>query len=177
MEHPCATGSGLGRSRRAPVLATSIVALTLALATAGCGSSTSTTSTQADHTATTSQQSPFIAQANAICRQLNAEFDAHKPASTSVREIARLSPPRAALEAKTLEELSKLTPSASLASDWQQILRYRQTLARELAQLGHEAKANNVTAINALATSKKHVHEKLHTVATGAGINECGEIG
>ena len=119
----------------------------------------------------------MIAGADAICGRLNAKFAAGKATSLRVREIARLAPSRAALERTTATELSKLTPPASIASDWRQIIAYRKTLAEELVKLGQDAKLNDAAGIRALAASKKRVHGQLLSTATRDGFKDCSRVG
>jgi hypothetical protein len=118
-------------------------------------------------------QSPFIARADAICRGLDSRLAAVKPASLRVPEIARFAPPRAALEKTAVTELSRLTPPRSIARDWRLMITYRRTLAEELAKLGQNAKVGDARGIQALAVSKKRVHQKLFTVATREGFKYC----
>jgi hypothetical protein len=141
------------------------------LAVTGCGSGSGAGSVNA------AQRSPLIAQADSICKQLNTEFAAHKPASDGLPEIARVSPDRAVLEQRTVRELAALTPPTSLAHDWQQIIGYRQTLAKELAELGRYAKTNDMVAVRRLEASKKVQHKKLFTVARRNGFTDCAQVG
>jgi tripartite-type tricarboxylate transporter receptor subunit TctC len=119
----------------------------------------------------------MVAQAEAICSRMNQRFDAEGKPGVTVGDIARITPHRAVVEAQTVRELKALTPPAQLAHDWRQIVSYRQTLALELAQLGHAAKAKDTRAIVALAATKKRVHAKLGAIAKQAGLGECGRTG
>jgi hypothetical protein len=121
--------------------------------------------------------SSFVLATNAICSRMNREFAAHEPASQADHEIARLSPIRAALERRTVAELSKLSPPVRLAPEWRRILGYRSTLADELQHLGIEAKLGDNRAIAALVASKKREHGTLHTVALRTGLVGCAVVG
>jgi hypothetical protein len=118
----------------------------------------------------------LIARADTICRGLDTKRAAVNPANLSMREIARFAPPRAALEQAAVTELSKLTPPASIARDWRQVIAYRTTLTKELFKLGSDAKVNDAPGIRALAASKKLVHQKLLTVATRDGFKYCSGV-
>jgi hypothetical protein len=119
----------------------------------------------------------FVQTTNAICSRMNSEFEAHKPKSDALQEIARLSPGRAALERRTVAELGKLAPPARLAGDWRRILGYRRTLAEELQRLGAAAKQGDKGAVAALSVSKKREHEILHQEALRHGLLGCAVVG
>jgi hypothetical protein len=121
--------------------------------------------------------SAFIARADAICRRLNAEIAKAKSKNTSLSEIARVAPSNAALEQAAVGELAGLTPPASIAREWRQIVAYRRTLAAELLTLGKDAKAKDSAGVQALAESKKSVHKKLSALGTKAGFKDCPQVG
>lgn len=189
MKHPCTVA--VTRACNTPTLVIALAVLALTLSAAGCGStngasSTATgqspaahlqSSTAAGQSAATRTQQPVIAQANQICRQLNIEFAADKPANSGVTELVRVAPHRAILEARVVRQLSKLTPPPSMARAWRQILSYRQTLAQELSQLVHYARADNVSGIRALAVSKERNHKLLSALAHRHQLKDCARIG
>jgi hypothetical protein len=160
-----------------------VLVVVLNAATGGCGggSSAAGSSQALASRPSASRAQPLrlatIAKANAICRKLNVEFADHKPASQSVREIARLSPPRAVLERRTVEELSELAPPVAIARDWRQIIAFRTMLSEALAQLGHYANVNDLAAIRRLAVSKERLHQKLFTIASRDGLKDCSRTG
>ncbi len=167
-----------------------MVAATLVLGAAGCGGGSSQarsseppsahSGSSSSSTAASDPRSSvgFIGQSDAICRRLNTQLAiGRKPGGLTVSEMATLLPPRATLERQTAKELSTLTPPATLARDWRQILAYRRTLADELAQLGQDAKAKDVKAVKALIPSKKRTHGKLSALATRAGFKDCSTVG
>jgi hypothetical protein len=116
-------------------------------------------------------------RAEAICGRLNKEIDKVKPASTSMREFARLAPSHAALELATVRELSSLSPPASIAGAWRQVIAYRRKLADELLQLGQAARAKDSARVRALGASKLTAHKKLLEFATRAGFKDCALVG
>jgi hypothetical protein len=116
----------------------------------------------------------LIAQADPICRRLNVELAAASRASHVA--IATSALRHAALERAAVAELSKLTPPASLANDWRQIIKYRRTLAEELVKLGGYAKANDTQKVKALAVSKTRVHKKLFEIAKRDGFEHCSRV-
>jgi hypothetical protein len=153
------------------------VALVLAVTLSGCGSGGGG-GTRAGHVSSapsSASQPQMIAQANAVCARLNRQFEAHRPASSAIAEIARVAPRRALLEEQAVRELRKLAPPAALAHDWQQVLADRQTLALELAKLGHAATVGDARQIHALAGTKDRVHEELRLLATRDGFAECAK--
>jgi cell division inhibitor SulA len=121
--------------------------------------------------------SPLVAKADAICDELNRRLADVHVSSTDDHELARITPVSAALEEQAIRDLSVLTPPASLARDWQQMMGYRRTLARELKQLGRAAKAKDEHRVQSLIASKKLVHHKLELIATHAGLVACARLG
>ena len=147
------------------------------LLTAGCGGGGSTAPSTHGSPAPNSSQRLFVSQAEGICRRLNAEFAAHKPANQGLGEILRLAPGRAVAEKRVVAELSRLAPPGSMAASMREIIALRRTLASELAKLAAAAKAKDQAAINALARSKEAAHKKLSLSAGAAGITACAQTG
>ncbi len=119
----------------------------------------------------------MVEQANEVCRRLNTEFAEDKPKSASFAEIARIVPHRVTLEARAVRDLSRLTPPASMAHAWRQIIAYRQILATELVQLVRYARARDAAGIKALTLSKAGIHKKLAALALGHGLPDCSRTG
>jgi hypothetical protein len=114
----------------------------LALTAAGCGESTkgstasrTTTATQAASQTTPAAppkpaessarvshptSSQLIAEANSICTQLNN--GAHTIHVSSLRSIAATTPKLVGFYQTAITEMKKLTPPASVASDWQAMI-------------------------------------------------------
>lgn len=117
-----------------PLLAALALAATV-LAASGCGESTGTTKplTRAE----------LIVRGDAICRRINARL-----AATTVGKgggFGQLMPPLAAYEHAAVLEMRKLTPPASMADGWGQVIGGAQMLADATAKIGEYAKANNNT--------------------------------
>jgi len=119
----------------------------------------------------------LIAKADAICKRLNNKLAATASTGSEARQLARSAPRHAAQERRAVAELRTLTPPASLAADWTQMIAYRQTLLEELVELARYAKANNARAIQSLGASKKRVHQKLKELARRDGFKDCSIIG
>src|SRR5665811_446099 len=162
--------------------------LAISLLVAGCGGGSSNApgsgatvsaaaSTQAasGQPTVTADDARLIASADGICRRFNAQLTGESRAQTS--DIARTAPRNAAIESRAVGELSKLTPPASLASDWSQILAYRRTLAQELVVLAQDARAGNAAGMRALAASKKKVRNELSRLAARDGFKDCTSVG
>jgi hypothetical protein len=166
-----------------------MAAATLSLTASGCGGGSSHvqpseppgTSSHLDSSGAASSDSrstaEFIARSDAICRRLNTRLAIGVSGNLTVREMARLMPPRAGLEGETASELSRLKPPTELARYWRQILTYRRMLADELGQLGRDAKAKDLKAVKALFPSKRRAHSKLSALATRAGFKDCSRVG
>ena len=154
-----------------------------AIALAGCGGSSSGAGSREGSSSASSTpgsslaRSAFIARADAICKRLNAEIAKVKPKSRSLPEIARVAPIHAAVEQAAVSELSQLTPPASIAREWQQLVSYRRALATELAKLGRDAKTMSSASIRALTASKLRVHKQLLAAGAQAGFKDCPQVG
>jgi hypothetical protein len=159
---------------------TCLVLLAAALAASGCGSgspSTASTRTSSFTAAKVLSRAQVIAQADAICRQLNVQLRAHVGSGESPRQLAQEIPPRVTLEQRSVQELGKLAAPSSVASALQTIVVYRRALAQELAQLGDDAKLDDTAAIRRLAASKAQSHLQLRRFATAAGFSDCAHLG
>ncbi|HSZ04154.1 MAG TPA: hypothetical protein VK778_03015 [Solirubrobacteraceae bacterium] len=163
-------------SQGARRVAGALCALAIALAGAGCGGGSTGTGTAAGQPRPAHASSPLLAKADAICDALNRRLADVHVANTDDHELARVAPVSAFLEEQAIRELSILTPPASLAHDWRQMMGYRRTLARELTQLGHAAKAKDEHRVQSLIASKKLVHHELEVLATHAGLVACARF-
>jgi hypothetical protein len=163
---------------------TRLAALALAattLAASGCGGTTKSSSQAAppaqaeSHTQTGPlTRTELIAKADAICSRVNAQL-----ASTAIRsthDYARLLPQVAAYEQTELAELGKLTPPASMASDWQQILASTRTLAGDTAKIAEYAKSNNLKAARALLTTATTAQQQMLATAKRNGFKDCSRL-
>jgi hypothetical protein len=160
-----------------------------AFAIAGCGGSSSATpgaATQSSASASTAStassapsaaSAPFVAQAEAVCRRVNAEIVALDAKAGTAAEVKRVVPPTIAIERKGIAALGKLDPPASLARDWRRMLDDRRKLAVMLGGLLDAAKKNDGTSIKPLAASKKRVHVSLTKTATANGFKDCAKVG
>jgi hypothetical protein len=181
---------------RLPVL----VLVMAVLAIAGCGSSSKTgssasstsagstspattassTTTPASTTASAGpplSKSQLVARADAICKQLNAGLDSEKNKVRTQQDIIRVVALRVGLEQTALTELSKLTPSASMAQDYQQLLKTRQTLIEDTKKLGEDAAANNSKAETPVYVSSAALIRQMAKTAKHDGLTYCGALG
>lgn len=117
----------------------------------------------------------LISSADEICRRFNSRLISTARSESS--NIAREAPRNAAIELQAVGALSKLSPPASLARDWAQILAYRRKLAQELVALARAAKAGDAAGIRALGASKKRVRQKLTQLAARDGFKDCTSVG
>jgi hypothetical protein len=161
-----------------------VLTVTALLAVTGCGGSgtprktdpsASTAGTQPAGPIQAAANSHLIASADAICRRVNGQLTgASRPQPA---DISHTAPRNAAIELRAVAELSKLTPPASLARDWTQMLAYRRTLAQELVALARDANAGDIAGMRALGLSKKRVRQKLSQLAARDGFRDCMSVG
>lgn len=156
--------------------------ISFALLIAGCGGGSGAGATQAAGPQSTGAsgdptQVQWIASADAICKRIDGELAAAKPAGSSLKDTISVVSRHAAIERKGLSELRALTPPASLARPWHLLLGYRGRLARELTILLRDTKSRNVAAIRALRVSKRRAHLALRVLAKHAAFQDCGQLG
>ena len=146
----------------------------------GCGGSSRVMATGAaasTRPSGSSAASQLIARADAVCKRLNNEIAATPPGmQDSPLKLSRNALQHAALERKAVSDLSRLTPPASLAHDWAQILADTRRLAAELTTLGRYWKLDEKQRISALGASKKHIHTELSAIASHDGFKDCSHV-
>jgi hypothetical protein len=167
-----------------------------ALAVAGCGGSKSsgstssasqTTSIQAASTSptqTATQSRPsgpplsraeLVAKADAICAGVNA-----KRASITLRssqDYTTKLPPLAAYEQAAVARMGTLTPPASMASNWKQMLADSGTIATNTAKVAGYAEAGNHAVTRQLILSSNAAQQRIATIAARYGFKVCGRLG
>jgi hypothetical protein len=172
------------------VLHVSLAALALAattLAVSGCGGSSKTessktpaaTGTPATTAAVTAEpgklaRTELIAKAEAICARINA-----KRSSTTIRthrDYGRLLPSLGAYERAAAAEMSKLTPPASIANDWKQIVAGAHTIAESIVKLGKDSASNNSRAGQAILSELTTVRQQISSIAHRQSLKECARL-
>jgi hypothetical protein len=172
---------------------TRLVALTLAattLAVYGCGESTkpksasTATPTQAAATSSPSEPPPvpgqpltksaLIARADKICARVITRLNSLR--INTLQDAALTAPQTATIEQAASEDLSKLTPPASMASDWKRIVAGVHALAQVTAKLGEYAKANQAEAAGRLISTGQKRPARLLAPAKRDGFTQCGQI-
>jgi hypothetical protein len=145
------------------------VAALAAIAATGCG-------------AAGQSQSPFVAQADPICKQVALRRLAAneglrgKSASRarSLEALARVAPGVAAYERQALDRLRALKAPPSLVNGWRLLLAGMRVLANDTAQIGVDAKAKNYKAVQSIVSSGQRLRQQLAVVATEHGFSYCG---
>lgn len=135
----------------------------LALAAAGCGKS--------DKTLTRGE---FVAQTDAICKRLLAQRKAIK--IKTQKEFAQALPRVGSYERTAFAKLGRLTPPASLASDWNQLVTSGQALAETTVQLGKYLRAHNAAAARLKFQSAAALSRAMSATAAQDGIKACTHI-
>jgi hypothetical protein len=118
-------------------------------------------------------RSEFIARADKICRRINAKRESFKIASKS--DLASVVPVLAAYEQAAVAEMRKLTPPASIARGWNQILEGADRLANATAELGEAAKANKIQQTGTLSKEAEKANEQVLVVSKREGIMDCAQ--
>ncbi|HWJ49431.1 MAG TPA: hypothetical protein VNR42_00330 [Solirubrobacteraceae bacterium] len=139
---------------------------------AGCGSSSS-------------PNAKLIAQADPICKQMNARVAAANASlghvtnlrsAHTMQEVARAGLGLAIYEHQVVAKLSALKAPSSLSKDWQTLLSGMQQVANYTAQLAIEAKAKNAKLGEETIAQSRAVQKQLIAIATHDGFQHCGRL-
>jgi ABC-type transport system substrate-binding protein len=164
----------------------------VALVASGCGKSSKSTSTPAS-TATAAQttvststapvgtqpgkpltRAQLFAAAEPICSHLGSLLHATPGDFRSAAAITRVFTQAAAYERIEYNELRKLIPPKSMASDWKKFLEGTRQWSEDSATIAAYARANNVEGAKPVAKIIFTTHEKLTKLAKHDGFQECG---
>jgi hypothetical protein len=134
---------------------------------------TSAATSRASHNLTRSFR--FIHTADAVCRRLNSELVLHRktPKVSLVASTLR----NAAVERRVVEQLSRLTPPAWMARDWQEMNADKRVLAQDLVRFAEYVRKHDARSRRALALSKLRMHKRLLRLASGDGFTACAQVG
>jgi hypothetical protein len=155
----------------------------IALAPAGCGGSTkSSTPPKEPPVRTESRTEPsshtkplsraqLIARADAICGKINAKRAEFKIRTR--RDYATVYQQFASYAQGQIAELSKITPPASMASGWRQILADAQSYVGGIAKISGYIRSNNDHAARALDVPVFNAQEQMATIAKHNGFKDC----
>jgi hypothetical protein len=164
-----------------------VVLLVACLAGCGGGSKATSVAGETGSSATSSDGSEtsggdtasargFIARADAICGETNAQL-ASTQTKASPQGVAARVVEHQAIERKANGRLAQLTPPAGIASTWRKLLGYRRSLANQLGLLAAAARRRAAASVKLLGASKKKLHGELRRVATNAGFTDCARVG
>ena len=162
---------------------------TTSIAASGCGGSSKTSSgtastptgsstshTESSPTEPSTQTGPLtraelIAQADTICRRLN-----QKRLSTTVgarQTYADVLTPVAAYDQAAAAQMRKLTPPASIAKDWNQIVSGTQAIADAMTATVAYAKAGKLKEAEPLSIKLERATQQILSAAKRAGFKDC----
>jgi len=144
--------------------------LAVALTAAGCGGSTSSNGSKQ------LTRAELIAKADAICKRANAERAA-MPSIRTRSDYAIVLPRVATNNDAAIAELARLTPPASMASDWKQIIASERTLTRYMRTFSKNVASYDIRATRALVHQADSVRQSMIATAQGAGFNDCAKFG
>jgi hypothetical protein len=160
-----------------------------ALAASGCGGSGTTAAGKAGGVVVASQQvsvsSPvgpalaqpvFVSRADAICKRRNAAIDAVKLSGGTAASIVRFASQSTSLEQAAFLELGKLSPPATMAASWRQLLGYNRELLEDVIQLEEYGRHKESKPIAALSQSAKAVKAQLLAAGTRDGFKYCSRV-
>ena len=154
--------------RRLPALSLTVAVLMVS----GCGGSTGSSAALT--------RSELIARGDAICRRINAKIRATKV--STAQDYARVAPPLAAYEQTAVIEMRKLTPPASIANGWRQIVSGAQMLANGTTKLGEYAQTSNpfevahqTPSVHAAFAATTEGPKQMVTAAQRGGFKDCAQ--
>jgi hypothetical protein len=116
----------------------------------------------------------LIVRADAICRRVNTLR--HSTTIGSQADLARVLPPFAAYEQSALVNLAKLTPPASMVSDWRKIVSNFRTLAGDTEKVAQDAKSNTLSRARNLSVRLNRAGQRVSAVAARDGFKDCSQI-
>jgi hypothetical protein len=155
---------------------TALISIVAALLMAGCGGGSSTDIASDSKSSNSIALAALIEKADRICVRLDEKFTGAQGRAQTNHAVAHVVPLLVAAEREALVELSKLTPPASIAGDWQTMLADRQTLIGDFNKLGEYAKLNNSTDIKSAATSIEGQRQRMLAIAKRDGFQECSRL-
>ncbi len=130
-----------------------------------------------------SPNAKLIAQADPICKQMNARVAAANAAlghvtnlrgAHTLQKVAQTGLGLATYEHQVVADLSALKAPSSLSKDWQTLLSGMQQLANYTAQLAVEAKAKNAKLGEETIAKSHELQKQLIAIATHDGFQHCG---
>lgn len=155
-----------------PRLAAFVIAATV-LSVSGCGGSTGS--------AKPLTRSALIARGDLICRRLNTKLTITS-AGGEGGGLTHLLLSRAAYEHAVVVAMRTLTPPASMADGWGQMVSGARTLANATAKLGEYEKTHNNTLFNpspksrATITAMAEGTRQITTAARREGFKDCMQV-
>lgn len=130
---------------------------------AGCGSATPLTRAQ------------LASHANALCIQLQNKIKQVGPARTT-QGLAHLAHKLAGFEQQQLEAMHKLTPPASMASDWKQMLQGAEEIAEAAGTLSTDVQLKKQKAADEALKQVGKVEQRIKPIAKKDGFTSCEEL-
>jgi hypothetical protein len=124
-----------------------------------------------------SSRSKFIASADAICRQTNAQLAAVQSKGRGPDQIAATVVEHETIERRAAGRLARLTPPAEIVSTWTRMLGLRRSLANQLGSLAAAFRNRATASIKLLGASKKRLHSQVRQLASSAGLKDCVKVG
>jgi hypothetical protein len=107
---------------------------------------------------------------------LTAKLVAAKDTVHTQRDIVRIAPRRAAAEQAAVVELSKLTPPASMAGQYRQIVAARRGIAEDIAKVGEYAASKNHPQERRLLLASARLIVQMRATAQRSGFKDCAQI-
>jgi hypothetical protein len=145
------------------------------------GSSPATSSTGAASIGTSAPNpatdASFAGQAEAICARRNKELAGVGRLGAHKSQVASVASRRAAIERQALAELTKLTPPATLAHDWQSVIAYSRLTLLQVVRLGEYARSHGTKSVERFRTgSSSGARFRLLVAARHAGLKQCAFV-
>lgn len=149
-----------GHYRAAGVL-TAVIA-TVALT--GCGSTKPLTRAQ------------LVSDANTLCSHVQAKMKATGAAKTP-QEVAEVAKKLASFEQQQLEAMRKLTPPASMASDWKQMIEGAEEITEDAGTLSADIQLKKHNAADEAMKQFGATEKRLAPIVQRDGFTSCAQLG
>lgn len=116
-----------------------------------------------------------MSHTNALCTQLHAKMKQVGPAKTT-QDLAEVARKLAGFEQQQLEAMHKLTPPASMAADWKQMVQGAEEIAEAAGTLSTDVQLKKDKAAGEALKQVGSVEQHIKPIAEKDGFTSCEEL-
>jgi hypothetical protein len=157
----CEYGGDANRLRRRALACA--LAASIAVIVASCGSAQPLTRAQ------------LVSRADAICTEVHTKMKTAGSAS-SPKQFVHLARKLAGFQQQELEQMQKLTPPASLASDWKKILESAEEITEHVGTLSTDVETKKDKQASEALKQISAIQQRVAVVVRRDGLTSCDEL-